>query len=172
PGHVACGRGVRSAKPSGRTGGDPKGPGRQPLPVHRVRKDHRRRGRLRGRGPRRPHMTATAEVRPREAEALRVVGRSIPGHDFEEKVQGALAYADDWRLPGTLHGTIVRAQLPSARIASINVTEARSLPGVRAVLTAADVPLNEIREEASGLGLEPVSMPVLAADRVRYQGEP
>ena len=85
---------------------------------------------------------------------------------------GALAYADDWSLPGMLHGRVVRGQLPSARIRSIDASEARALPGVRAVLTAADVPVNEISEEASGLGLAPVPQPVSAADRVRYQGEP
>lgn len=115
-------------------------------------------------------MTAPVEVTPREE--LRVVGTSVVGHDFEEKVQGALAYADDWRMPGVLHGKLVRAQLPSARILSIDASDATKLPGVRAVLTAADVPLNEVREEASGLGLQPVSMPVLASDRVRYHGEP
>jgi CO/xanthine dehydrogenase Mo-binding subunit len=101
-----------------------------------------------------------------------VVGTSVIGHDVQEKVQGALAYADDWRMPGMLHGRIVRSQVPSARIVSIDASEALALRGVRAVLTAADVPANEVREEASGLGLEPVSQPVLAADRVRYVGEP
>jgi CO/xanthine dehydrogenase Mo-binding subunit len=102
----------------------------------------------------------------------RVVGTSVVGHDFEEKVQGALAYADDWRMPGMLHGKMVRSQVPCARVLSVDASDALKLPGVRAVVTAEDVPHNEVREEASGLGLEPVSMPVLAADRVRYQGEP
>ncbi|HEU4978295.1 MAG TPA: xanthine dehydrogenase family protein molybdopterin-binding subunit [Solirubrobacteraceae bacterium] len=92
--------------------------------------------------------------------------------DFEEKVAGALRYADDWALPGMLHGAVVRASLPSARIVSIDTEDARAVPGVRAVLTAADVPHNVIAEEASGLGLDPVVMPVLAFDRVRYDGEP
>jgi len=108
----------------------------------------------------------------RTGHRLRIVGQPITGNDFVEKVQGTLAYADDWRLPGMLHGKVVRAQVPSARIASIDTSEALGLAGVRAVLTATDVPHNQIREEASGLGLDPVAMPVLAADRVRYQGEP
>ena len=103
---------------------------------------------------------------------LRVVGRPITGHDFEQKVRGALAYADDWSLPGMLHARVVRAQLPTARIRSVDTSAAAALPGVRAVLTADDVPFNEIREESSGLGLEPVAQPVLADGRVRYQGEP
>jgi CO/xanthine dehydrogenase Mo-binding subunit len=111
-------------------------------------------------------------VRPAETETLRVVGRSVVGADFREKVAGSMAYADDWRMPGTLHGKIVRSMVPSARIVSVDATDALRLPGVRAVLTAEHVPVNEIREEASGLGLEPVSQPVLAWDRVRYLGEP
>ena len=72
-----------------------------------------------------------------------------------------------------LHGRIVRSQLPSARITGIDVSAARALPGVVAVLTAADVPSNRIVEMASGgLAELEVGMPVLAADRVRYLGEP
>jgi CO/xanthine dehydrogenase Mo-binding subunit len=106
-------------------------------------------------------------------QPYRVVGRSPAHHDFVDKVKGALLYAADWRLPGMLHGRIVRSQLPSARITGIDVSAARALPGVVAVLTAADVPSNSIVEMASGgLAELEVSMPVLATDRVRYLGEP
>jgi len=72
-----------------------------------------------------------------------------------------------------LHGRVVRSQLPSARITGIDVSAARALPGVVAVLTAADVPVNRIVEMASGgLAELEVGMPVLASDRVRYLGEP
>ena len=66
----------------------------------------------------------------------RVVGRSPAHHDFVDKVKGSLHYAADWRLPGMLHGRIVRSALPSARITGIDVSAARALPGVVAVLTA------------------------------------
>jgi CO/xanthine dehydrogenase Mo-binding subunit len=103
----------------------------------------------------------------------RVVGQSPPHHDFVDKVKGALHYAADWRLPGMLHGKIVRSQLPSGRITGIDAAAARALPGVAAVITAADVPSNRIVEMASGgLAELEVAMPVLAADRVRYLGEP
>ena len=71
-----------------------------------------------------------------------------------------------------LHGVVVRAHMPCARINGIDVTEARAAPGVRAVLTAADIPHNVIAEEASGLGIDAIVQPVLAFDRVRYDGEP
>jgi CO/xanthine dehydrogenase Mo-binding subunit len=101
-----------------------------------------------------------------------IIGRSFRHQDFVQKVQGSMAYADDWRMPGMLYGKVVRAQMPSARIASIDATAAREIPGVRAILTAADVPRNGITEDASGLEIGTVVQPVLAADRVRYQGEP
>ena len=72
-------------------------------------------------------------------------GSSPAHHDFVDKVKGALHYAADWRLPGMLHGRIVRSALPSARITGIDVSAARALPGVVAVLTAADVPSNQHR---------------------------
>jgi CO/xanthine dehydrogenase Mo-binding subunit len=109
---------------------------------------------------------------PTETEELRVVGRSFRHRDFEQKVQGSLAYAGDWHLPGMLHGKVVRAQVPSARIVSIDTTAAAEAPGVRAVLTAADVPTNGFTEDASGLEIGTVVQPVLAEGRVRYQGEP
>jgi CO/xanthine dehydrogenase Mo-binding subunit len=103
----------------------------------------------------------------------RVVGTSPAHHDFVEKVKGSLHYAADWRLPGMLHGRLVRSPVPSARITAIDVSAARTLPGVAAVLTAADVPSNAIVEMASGgLAELEVTMPVLAQDRVRYAGEP
>src|SRR5262245_34546296 len=110
------------------------------------------------------------ETPTRHGRAHRVSG-PFP-RDFEEKVAGALRYADDWALPGMLHGAVSRASVPCARITGIDTSEALAVPGVRAVLTARDVPHNVIAEEASGVGLDPVVMPVLAAERIRYDGEP
>lgn len=119
-------------------------------------------------------MKVTPEVRSTELtdRELNVVGRSVTGADFIEKVRGSLAFADDWHLPGMLYGKIIRAQVPSARIVEIDADAALGVPGVVVVLTAADVPYNSIAEEASGLGVTPVPMPVLARDRIRYVGEP
>jgi CO/xanthine dehydrogenase Mo-binding subunit len=113
------------------------------------------------------------QLTERPAGRYRVVGQSSASHDFVDKVKGSLHYAADWRLPGMLHGKIVRSQLPSARITGIDVSAARALPGVAAVLTAADVPSNRIVEMASGgLAELEVTMPVLASGRARYLGEP
>ncbi len=124
-------------------------------------------------GPKVARVMTTGEQLTEPRSAYRVVGTSPAHHDFVDKVKGSLHYAADWQLPGMLHGRIVRSPLPSARITGIDVTAARALPGVAAVLTAADVPSNQIVELASGgLAELQVTMPVLAQDRVRYMGEP
>src|SRR6516165_2296613 len=163
PGPPLC----RSRPGPAHPGGDQVRAGGQPVPVHRLHQDPRRR-----RGVRRPgDRTMTLLTDPRSA--YRVVGTSPAHHDFVDKVKGSLHYAADWQLPGMLHGRVVRSPVPSARITGLDVTAARALPGVIAVLTAADVPSNQVVELASGgLAELQVSMPVLAADRVRYMGEP
>jgi CO/xanthine dehydrogenase Mo-binding subunit len=77
-----------------------------------------------------------------------------------------------------LHGRIVRSPYASARIVRVDTRAARALPGVIAVLTARDVPRNEQRMELPGrmaeatAGAVLATQPVLADDRVRFQGEP
>src|SRR3712207_1124798 len=63
-------------------------------------------------------------------------------------------------------GVTLRSPHPHARIRRIDVAEALAVPGVSAVLTADDVP------GENAYGLEHADQPVLAADVVRYEGEP
>jgi CO/xanthine dehydrogenase Mo-binding subunit len=116
---------------------------------------------------------APVTERPVETAAPRIVGQRATGHDFIEKVKGSMLYAADWSLPGMVYGRVVRSQFPSARIRSIDTSAAAAVPGVVAVLTASDVPVNRLVEHASGgLGELNIAMPILAYDRVRYVGEP
>ncbi len=117
-----------------------------------------------------PEVTIEAPERPETAAPARI--EPAPHRDFVEKVAGTLRYADDWGFPGMLHGVVARAHVPAARIVSIDTSAARAVHGVRAVMTAADIPHNGILDEASGLGVDAIVQPVLAADRVRYDGEP
>jgi CO/xanthine dehydrogenase Mo-binding subunit len=108
----------------------------------------------------------------------RVIGTSPARPDAWEKVRGRPIYAGDLALSGMLYGRIVRSPYASARIVRIDTSAARALPGVIAVLTAEDVPRNEMRMELPGrmaeatAGAVLATQPVLAADRVRFQGEP
>lgn len=111
------------------------------------------------------------EARERTRTERGRVGTPAVHADFVDKVKGTLLYAADWHMAGMLHGKIVRAYVPSARILSIDTSEANALPGVYAVLTAKDVPNNSMTEEAIGFGVSFIDTPVLADDRVRYEGE-
>ena len=98
-------------------------------------------------------------------DPLRAIGHSPPRPDAVDKVTGAARYADDYAFAGMLYGATLRAAFPHARIRSIDTRQAAALPGVRAVLTHADVP----GRNRHGLVLH--DWPVLCDDKVRYLGD-
>ncbi len=69
-----------------------------------------------------------------------IIGQRIPKLDAMDKATGRAEYGHDARLPGMLVGKILYARVPHARIVSIDVSRARKLPGVKAVITGADNP--------------------------------
>ncbi|HIC88425.1 MAG TPA: aldehyde oxidase, partial [Anaerolineae bacterium] len=103
---------------------------------------------------------------------MRAVGSSIPRVDARDKVTGAARYPGDINLPNQLYMKILFAHRPHARILSIDTTAAEAAPGVVAVFTAKDVPVNEY-------GLIMPDQPVLCgpgsnkegADVVRFVGD-
>ncbi len=74
---------------------------------------------------------------------MRAVGSSIPRVDAVHKVTGSALYPGDIDLPGQAWMKIVFAGVPHARITRIDTSRAEAAPGVIAVLTAKDVPVNE-----------------------------
>lgn len=68
--------------------------------------------------------------------ALDTVGQRVPRLDAVEKVTGRARYTHDIRLPGMLHARLVRAELPAGRVSRLDLSRARALPGVRAVLSS------------------------------------
>jgi len=73
-------------------------------------------------------------------EKLDYVGRRVPRSDAAAKVTGRAVYINDLELPGMLHGAILYSDHAHARIRHIDTTKAKALPGVRAVITADDIP--------------------------------
>jgi xanthine dehydrogenase molybdenum-binding subunit len=69
-----------------------------------------------------------------------LIGRRIPKMDAPEKASGKTRYIHDIDVPGQLYAKILRSSEVHARIVSIDTSAARALPGVHAVITAADVP--------------------------------
>ena len=69
-----------------------------------------------------------------------LIGKRIAKLDAPDKASGKTRYIHDLNLPGQLHAKILRSTRVHARILRIDTTRAKALPGVHAVLTAADVP--------------------------------
>ena len=92
------------------------------------------------------------------------VGKSVPRIDALSKVTGEATYTADVILPGMLYGIAKRSPYPHARIVRIDTRRAEALPGVKAVITAQDVPDMLI-------GLKLRDMPILAREQVRFAGE-
>jgi xanthine dehydrogenase D subunit len=93
------------------------------------------------------------------------IGTSVLRPDGVPKVEGAFQFSSDLWAEGMLWGATLRSPHPHARIRSIDLAPAWQIPGVRAVVTAADVP------GRNAYGLEHPDQPVFAVEVVRYQGE-
>jgi len=87
--------------------------------------------------------------------------------DARAKVTGRARFTTDLALPGMAEGKVLRSPHPHARILAIETAEAARLPGVLAVLTAAD-----LADLDPYFGHAVRDQPVLAIDRARYAGEP
>src|SRR5207237_6948047 len=82
------------------------------------------------------------------------------------RLTGQLRYTGDLVLPGLLHGRLVRSPHASARIVSIDKSQAEATPGVLAVLTAEDLPVTDIRGAVENRSI------VMAYERTMYVGQP
>ena len=95
---------------------------------------------------------------------MRSVGIPSPRVEGEQKVAGTALYAVDVVLPDLLWAKALRSPIPHARIKRIDTARARALPGVKAVLTGADL-------SGAKIGKKIVDMPLLAENIVRFAGE-
>jgi CO/xanthine dehydrogenase Mo-binding subunit len=103
----------------------------------------------------------------------KVIGTRPIRHDGVDKVTGRAVYGADIQLTGLLHGAILRSPHPHARIKRIDTSKAEALPGVRAVVTALDLP--RVADKIADLGeavvnLRDASNNVLAYGKVLYKG--
>ncbi len=70
---------------------------------------------------------------PKWPEKRQLIGTSVPRVDGLLKVSGKAKYSYDINLPGLLYGKILRSPLPRAKIVSLDLSAAESMPGVKAV---------------------------------------
>ena len=80
------------------------------------------------------HREATAKIAPKPPAAHKIVGKSIPRFDIPNKVTGGVAYVQDMRLPGMVHGRIVRPPRPGSKLDSVDDAAVKAMPGVIAVV--------------------------------------
>jgi len=111
------------------------------------------------------------------------IGKSISRVDARGKVTGETPYSGDLSMPGMLHMKVLFAGRPHARIKSIDTRKAEAAPGVAAVFTAKDVPVNEYglqwqdQPVLCGPALTPSPLPegegqgVRGTDVVRFVGD-
>jgi CO/xanthine dehydrogenase Mo-binding subunit len=102
---------------------------------------------------------------PEVRQQTPAVGQRATRPDARLHGLGQTRYIDDMYFPGMLYAKIKRAGVASARIKSIDVSEAEAMPGVFAVVTGRDVPCNSF-----GPSLK--DQPVLAFERVFHAGDP
>ena len=97
---------------------------------------------------------------------LQVVGREADRKDAVPKTTGAATYTVDVSFPGMLHAKVLRSPHAHARVTSVDASNARSMPGVHAVIT---------RDALDGLnptyGYFIKDQPIVAMDKVRYIGD-
>jgi CO/xanthine dehydrogenase Mo-binding subunit len=101
---------------------------------------------------------------------MKAVGARLPRYDGVGHVTGRTEYVDDVRVPGMLWTKALRSPVHRADVKKLDTRPAEQMPGVHAVVTHADVPLN-VYGHLSALGV-PADEPLLAESDVRYKGQP
>ncbi len=97
--------------------------------------------------------------------SITTLGASLPRLEAADKAAGRARYADDIQLPGMLHAALATSPHAHARITGYRLDAASAIPGVKAIVTGAD-----LGPQRSGGIVKDEHM--LARDKVRYVGEP
>src|ERR1700733_14617353 len=124
-------------------------------------------------------MPDTKDVSPAAAPAREYgIGRKLIGKDYETpdlyaKVTGQAKYAEDYHAAGMLFCKLLLSPMPHARVKRIDAREALAMPGVRAILTADDLPppADSLTDNGTVIKANPKSERALTMEPV-YQGEP
>ena len=119
-------------------------------------------------------MTIEQTAPPPAGEAFDVIGTRPIRHDGPDKVTGRARYAADIHLPGWLVGKILRSPHAHAVIRNIDASRALAIPGVKAVVTSADMPEVSAemadQEEGSTVNYGFYSRNVMAREKALYCG--
>jgi len=110
--------------------------------------------------------TAASAAQREQKRDHKIVSHGVTRYDGPDKVTGRAKYTADIKLSGLIHGKILGSPVAHGIIKRIDVTKARALPGVLAVITGADVTDNYY-----GVSPPRYDEQILAKDRVRYVGD-
>ena len=104
---------------------------------------------------------------PTVDEPMNSISHSEKVQDIVDRVTGRARYTDDYKFDGMLFARTLRSAYPHAIVTSIDTSKAQALPGVHAVLTAADIPGENIH------GLVHLDWPVMigVGEKARYMGD-
>ena len=118
-------------------------------------------------------MTIISDRDTKTPRNYKVIGTRPIRHDGVEKVTGVARYGADIRLPGMLHGKVLRSPYAHARIKSIDTSKAEALSGVIAVASSKDFPIisnQELNFNQSGQNQRILAENDLADGKVLYKG--
>jgi len=104
-----------------------------------------------------------------------VIGTRMPRKEDPRLLRGRGRFGDDISAPGQLWARIVRSPSAHGQVRGLDVTEAAKAPGITTIITANDLPpglVIPVRLAVGSADLSPYLQPVLAAEMVRYVGEP
>src|SRR5881397_1791834 len=103
----------------------------------------------------------------------KLVGQNYSTPDLRAKVTGRARYSEDFRTPGMLFARLLLSPYPHARVRSIDTSAALAMPGVKAILTADDVPgpKDQVNDAGQVIKANPRSEKALTNEPL-YQGEP
>ena len=101
-----------------------------------------------------------------QAPDFKYIGTRPVRPDGVEKVTGRANFGADFDMPGMIHGKVVRSPHAHARIRSIDTSRAEAIPGVMAVITAADLP----DRSKLGFGQRAFNENLMASKKVLYHG--
>ena len=108
-----------------------------------------------------------------QSNGFKVIGTRPVRHDGVDKVTGRALYGADVRLNGQLYGAMLRSPHAHARIVAIDTSEAAAVPGVKAIVTGADLPHvgDQIADIGEGaVNLRHLSANILAGRKALYFG--
>ena len=106
-------------------------------------------------------------------QAFKWVGTRPVRPDGVPKVTGAAKFGADYHLPGMLYGKVLRSPHAHARIRSVDTSRAEALPGVKAVMTGADLPDHPfayVGPERLAVNFWHVTRNIMAREKVLYEG--